>query len=931
MRIPDPIANTTTEAYLAYKAGVLSEGDLKPKLYDPYIHLDAWLAYWAGLTTTYPVKGVGKNLFDKDNDARILDDIYINTALSKIDDNGGAGTGTVFISCSPNTTYTVSKILSSRFIVGTTEELPADEVAVSGILIKNDQTSVTITTGSNAKYLCVYYRRSASDSVTKQQLLDSIQIEKGSTATAYEPYTGEPEMLTDEEALIAYLSGVTDTYPEEFRDPADVRVAAYLKYLVSARWGRPEYPVTNEELYLSMMDAPYIPAGEPSSDIEIDDTAEAPFKDVKMYGDTSQTTYTGKNLLKVPTSGTLESKGLKTTYQSDGSMVITGTPTDTWTTIKSWAGAGGIMPAGTYTISAYGTSGAKVEVQLFEGSTAHNHFVDTGAYETHTIGYSVTATTLILSNLTVGTPVNVTVRVQIEAGSSSTDYEPYVGGVPAPNPNYPQAVNTVTGRQVVKVEGKNLAKLKEGTYSWAAAGQTWEVSGDSIKTTKTNKDYQGGALNITGGSVAQWSAADAQDGKLTGNGGTYTISVYRAGEVSTKSGTTPLLRVFLLLFTDSGTRTSEIAVDLVENTSGSYTITLDNDKHIGAISLYSQYVSFEDLVVKVQLEKGSTPTDFIPYQSGEYELNLGKNLYEWNDVVWSQTVTVPSWCFQDGAGGAYGANITSKTDYKITLEAGIYYFAAYNIDSNIIYINLCADGGSSERVLASPGQAIVLDTRTTVVVRYRVTSPSLGIGNTKIQIELGSTPTSYAPYFTPIELCKIGTYQDYIYENEGKWYVHKAIGAIVFDSSSAWIKHSTTGGNVFMLNNTGFVGYAYNTGLAAPALMDTDLVGALGSSGGVSDSEYGRFGITDIRQLRVFRGAYDASYTADTFKAEMVGHYIYGVLATATDTEITNTALIDQLNALKNGGSYTGTTYIKVSATDPNLPGLLEVEAYKYD
>ena len=32
MRLPDPIANTTTEAYLAYKAGVLESGDLKPKL-----------------------------------------------------------------------------------------------------------------------------------------------------------------------------------------------------------------------------------------------------------------------------------------------------------------------------------------------------------------------------------------------------------------------------------------------------------------------------------------------------------------------------------------------------------------------------------------------------------------------------------------------------------------------------------------------------------------------------------------------------------------------------------------------------------------------------------------------------------------------------------------------------------------------------------
>ena len=59
MKVPDPKANTTTEAYLAYKAGYLEESELKPVLYEPYLHFDAWLAYWAGLANDYPVKNVG--------------------------------------------------------------------------------------------------------------------------------------------------------------------------------------------------------------------------------------------------------------------------------------------------------------------------------------------------------------------------------------------------------------------------------------------------------------------------------------------------------------------------------------------------------------------------------------------------------------------------------------------------------------------------------------------------------------------------------------------------------------------------------------------------------------------------------------------------------------------------------------------------------
>ena len=100
-----------------------------------------------------------------------------------------------------------------------------------------------------------------------------------------------------------------------------------------------------------------------------------------------------------------------------------------------------------------------------------------------------------------------------------------------------------------------------------------------------------------------------------------------------------------------------------------------------------------------------------------------------------------------------------------------------------------------------------------------------------------------------------------------------------------------------MLSDTGFIGYPYNSGHIAQALMDTDEATDLGTR---PDSANGAFGINTGSQLRVFRGTYDASYTADTFKAEMVGHYIYGALTTPTTTEITNEAVLEGLEALQN-------------------------------
>lgn len=156
IRLPNPIANTMTEAYLAYKAGVLPEEDIKPKLYYPVQHFDAWLAYWCGFVDTYPT--------DAD---------------------------------------------------------------------------------------------------------------------------GNPEMLCDEEAFVAYLSGVTDTYPEEIKDPYEVRRVGYLRAMVSSDYTAPDYPVNNEELYLSMI-TPAVSNPTPSSSFTLKGTGEGPFEFVEVYGDIYQ-------------------------------------------------------------------------------------------------------------------------------------------------------------------------------------------------------------------------------------------------------------------------------------------------------------------------------------------------------------------------------------------------------------------------------------------------------------------------------------------------------------------------------------------------------------------------------------------------------------------------------------------------------------------
>ena len=50
-------------------------------------------------------------------------------------------------------------------------------------------------------------------------------------------------------------------------------------------------------------------------------------------------------------------------------------------------------------------------------------------------------------------------KIQIESGSTSTDFEKYVGGIPSPNPDYPQDIRVVTGDNSVVVQNNLLGEI----------------------------------------------------------------------------------------------------------------------------------------------------------------------------------------------------------------------------------------------------------------------------------------------------------------------------------------------------------------------------------------------------------------------------------------------------------------------------------------
>lgn len=609
MRIPDPKANTTTEAYLAYKAGYLEESELKPVLYEPYLHFDAWLAYWAGLTTDYP-HGIGKNLCNLGTKTVTGYELFELAEPLEI--------GTYTFSAQVTSDDTGSTKCFVRLMNGSTTGVGAARIDRS-----SGRTSITITTNGIADHIYLYAGYDAAGSSDDTATFTDIQIEKGSTATDYEPYTKTPEMLTDEEALVAYLSGVTNTYPEEIKDPYDVRIVGYLKHLASIRWPEPDYPVNNEEFYLSTMEPTHASNPEPSADIELD-TVDGNIISVEAYGDTYQQTYTGKNLVNANGTFTYGNTNYRTTSNGDGTITTT-------SKIGMLRSAGqkieGLLPNTVYTLSAtlisYDgslTSGYGGQMEIVDSSSG-------GALRLASVEFGTIGSLPESAKLTFTTPADVSAiwvsfngrttspsssapyptlvmgELQLEKGSTVTSYEPYVGGIPAPNQEYPQDIHTVTGTQVVKVCGKNLLKIPDGLFVTQGLTVTRLDNTITVSGKYTGSNNYKSLLNSNGAIVALERELPA---------GTYVVSMANSAskqlEVSLYNSSND--RVSSLLI-PAGTRTT--AFSLSETATG--------------IKLFINYlVTNEDINVNyanLQIEAGSTPTTYEPYQSQSYAIDLG--------------------------------------------------------------------------------------------------------------------------------------------------------------------------------------------------------------------------------------------------------------------------------------------------------------------
>lgn len=184
---------------------------------------------------------------------------------------------------------------------------------------------------------------------------------------------------------------------------------------------------------------------------------QVPVDNVEVKGDTYQQTYSGKNLLPIP-DGTVTSQGV--TWTRDNG-VIRGVGTLTNVTFSSFVIITNFpqeLPAGTYTYSIESSYTYDIEINLrTSDNTRYIYKINAGETSTtFTTDYVAATYSLAISGAVNGAVINTIIpNLQLELGSTATDYEPYVGGIPAPNPDYPQDINVATGEQTVTITDEN--------------------------------------------------------------------------------------------------------------------------------------------------------------------------------------------------------------------------------------------------------------------------------------------------------------------------------------------------------------------------------------------------------------------------------------------------------------------------------------------
>lgn len=346
-------------------------------------------------------------------------------------------------------------------------------------------------------------------------------------------------------------------------------------------------------------------------------------------------------------------------------------------------------------------------------------------------------------------------------------------------------------------------------------------------------------------------------------------------------------------------------------------------------------------------------------------------------------------CTWNGASFTLNGTTTASTDFygrgwwgatsdPIALPAGTYTMSLRKRDGSLATdadFSIDCYNGTTHIIGIYRGQSgagyqtLTLDSDTEYSVLYISLRSSKTYNNEKfyIQLEKSESPTPYEPYvggqpspnpsypqninvvtgtqtisingtnypisLGSLELCKIGTYKDYIYKDGESWKVHKELGNVTLDSTYYNSRYGT--------NSYGLTQFIVELGVS-DYYDESGYVTMLSNSFTKQTTSFSNTQVqgflpaldSNSHKLRAWiRISTTTADTTDQFKTWLNTNtpIFYYKLDTATDTTITDTTLIAQLEAIRTASLQNGENTITNSATGDNLAGDMEIGYYGYN
>lgn len=610
---------------------------------------------------------------------------------------------------------------------------------------------------------------------------------------------------------------------------------------------------------------------------------------IDAKGNTEQYTTNGANLLKF-TARTTAGGGTNYVCNTKGEVTLTGRASSSAGLYYNSENDAVTLNSGTYTLKVIGTG---IENLRFNRTdTLDDIALNENNEATILVAEDNTAFRIVFYKSN-GTTYNANFRITLASGNTATT-EYYTGGTASPNSDYPQTIHNVSGNNELKIQNKNLFN---------------ESILNQYKIDEDNEAYI-------------FNSNTLYNVNLTPNVKFKENTAYTIQYIAKQTTGNPRLRIKYTDGTYDNVQTSSIATSYTK-----YIQVSNPQKTIDYITEVHSTITTDSFYIKknsVMVEIGTTATDYVSHQEQNLPLNLkSKNLFDKNNVI-------NAYLNADGT-------TTANSTFRVSDYIDISNISNLTISGNYGGSEFCCFYDANKTFVSNFGMS-TLTTRTVSVptnAKYiRVTVRNNVLDN--YQLEQGSTATSYEPYYE-YEVSKIDTAKDFPFKavngdkyydslteeeknalNYGSWYLHKDLFEKLFNGNE----------NFYIFNSrlNDVIGVAIsNTWFKAQRALcnyfiydDVDVLWNANKEG---------FGVTN--SYIVFYIGKDKATNITEFKQWVANHNInvLGATKTPTNIEITETTLINQLEAIRKAQSYNDQT--NISQTNEDLPFILDIETLK--